>query len=486
MSDPPNAAAGELAADVRAGRHTARELVAASLDRIDATGELNSFITIIEESARERADSIDARVEAGADPGPLAGVPVGIKDLRTRKAGVPNTLGIRALADNVASEDSIGVERLEAAGAVVVGTTSTPAMAHTIKTENRLVGATSTPFDAERSAGGSSGGSAAAVAAGSVRLATGSAIGGSLRVPASCCHVIGLKPTLGVVPEYTSMDGFCAMTPTFVGGPIARCVEDTALLLDVLAGYDGRDPLSVPLGDPDYLAATGRPSGELSVAYSPDLDLQPVESAVRAVVGEALEDLASAGVGVESVDVDLPPYRRLSKAYVTQVGAFFGAFAEQIEAEHGIDFETAAIADTARATATLAEGVETVEERLSNVPRTDAYRAIEAALGDHDALVTPTLTVPPYGKHLADGYPTEIDGESVRGVPTDAMLTWVFNLTGHPAASVPAGFTEDGLPVGLQVVGHRYAETDVLAVAAALERHRPWADAYRGLFDRIG
>ena len=482
MSGLPDAAVGDLAADVRAGRRSARDLVEASLDRIDATDDLNSFITVVGKSARERADAIDARVEAGEDPGPLAGVPVGIKDLRTRKAGVPNTLGIRALADNVASEDSIGVERLEAAGAVIVGTTSTPAMAHTIKTENRLVGATPTPFDPERSAGGSSGGSAAAVATGSVRLATGSDIGGSLRVPAACCSVVGLKPTLGVVPEYTSMDGFCATTPTFVGGPIARRVDDTALLLDVLAGDDGRDPLSVPLGDPDYVAATDRPSGDLSVAYSPNLDLQPVDPVVRAVVDEAVEDLASAGVEVESVGVDLPPYRRLSKAYVTQVGAFFGAFAAQIEAEHGIDVEATDVEDTARATAALAKGVETVEERLSNVSRTDAYRAIEAALGDRDALVTPTLTVPPYGKHLADGYPTEVDGESVRGVPTDAMLTWVFNMTGHPAASVPAGFTDGGLPVGLQVVGHRYAETDVLAVAAALERARPWADAYGDLY----
>ncbi|WP_181691482.1 amidase [Natronomonas sp. LN261] len=474
MSGPLEDSAAEIAAAVRDGRRSPSDPVEVSLGRIDATDELNSFVTVVDEAARDRAEDI-AR---GGNPGPLAGVPVAIKDLRTRKAGVPNTLGIAALADNVARTDSIGVERLEAAGAVVVGTTNTPAMAHTIKTENRLVGATPTPFDTERSAGGSSGGSAAALAAGSVRLATGSDIGGSLRVPASCCSVIGLKPTLGVVPERTAMDGFCAQTPTFVGGPMARSATETALLLDVLAGYDGRDPLSVPLSDPEYVAATERSTETLSVAYSPDLDLQPVAPAVRRVVGEAVEDLASAGVAVESADVDLPPYEELSTAYVTQVGAFFGAFAEQIEAEYGIDFGTADVADTVRSTIALADGVETVDERLRNVPRTAAYRAIESALSGHDALVTPTLSVPPYGKHLADGYPTEIDGESVLGVPTDAMLTWVFNVTGHPAASVPAGFTDTGLPVGLQVVGRRYAETDVLAVAAALERVRPWADAY--------
>jgi amidase len=169
-------------------------------------------------------------------------------------------------------------------------------------------------------------------------------------------------------------------------------------------------------------------------------------------------------------------------AYVRQVGAFFGAFAAQVESAHGIDFETADVEDTLRSTIALADGVETLEERLANVPRTDAYRAIEASFDGHDALVTPTLTVSPYGKSLDDGYPTEIDGQSVLGVPTDAMLTWVFNLTGHPAASVPAGFTDDGLPVGLHVVGRRFAEADVLAVAAALERARPWADAYPDYF----
>lgn len=482
MSSSHDLPVSRLASDVRTGRRSSADLVETALDRIDATADLNAFITVIADDARERAAEIDAAVSSGGDLGPLAGVPVAIKDLRTRKEGVPNTLGLKPLADNVASGDSIAVERLEAAGAVVVGTTSTPALAHTIKTENRLVGATPTPFDTERSAGGSSGGSAAALAAGAIRLATGSDVGGSLRVPASCCNVVGFKPTLGVVPEYTSMDGFCAQTPALVGGPMARTVDDVALMLDVLSGRDDRDPLSVPLGETAYVDATDRPVDDLSIAYSPNLGLQPVAPAVRETVGDAVDDLAAAGATVESVDVDLPPYEALSMAYVRQVGAFFGAFAAQVESAHGIDFETADVEDTLRSTIALSDGVETLEERLANVPRTDAYRAIEASFDGHDALVTPTLTVPPYGKSLDDGYPTEIDGQSVLGVPTDAMLTWVFNLTGHPAASVPAGFTDDGLPVGLQVVGRRFAEADVLAVAAALERARPWADAYPDYF----
>ena len=486
MTGPSEPSVRTLAAAVRRGERSATDLVEASLDHIEATASLNAYVTVIGDDARARAERIDTMVARGSDPGPLAGVPVAIKDLRTRKAGVPNTLGLKPLENTVATEDSIGVERLEAAGAVVVGTTSTPALAHTIKTENRLVGATPTPFDLERSAGGSSGGSAAALASGSVRLATGSDIGGSLRVPASCSNVVALKPTLGVVPECTAFDGFCGQTPFFVNGPMARTVEDVALLLEVLAGDDPRDPLSVPLGETAYPEATERATSELAVAYSPNLDLQPVDPTVRRTVDDAVEALADAGVTVRPADVSLPPYEAFSKAYVRHVGAFFSAFAAQVEAEYDLAFDDIDVEETARATIALADGVETTDERLGNVPRTEAYRAIEAALEGHDALVTPTLTVPPYGKHLADGYPTEIDGQSVLGVPTDVMLTWVFNMTGHPAASVPAGVTDDGLPVGLQVVGRRFAEEDVLAVAAAFERARPWADAYPDITDARG
>ncbi|WP_245549703.1 amidase [Natronococcus occultus] len=463
---------------MRTGTLSALDLVETALERIEATAELNAFITVLEDSARERAREADRAADRGEDLGPLHGVPVAIKDLRSRKAGVRNTMGLAPLADNVADEDSIAVERLEAAGAIVVGTTSTPALGHTIKTENRIVGATPTPFDHDRSAGGSSGGSAAALAVGTVPLATGSDIGGSLRVPAACCNVIGLKPTFGLVPERVSSDGFSTHSPFFVGGPMARTPEDVAVFLDVLAGQDGRDPFSVPRRKTDYVAATDRSTADLDVAYSPNLDLQPIAPAVRETVDAAVGDLATAGATVDTVDVSLPPYEELSMAYVEQVGVFFSSFAQQLAEQYEIDFETADVAETVRSTIALGAGTDATAERLQNVTRTAAYDGIENALDGYDVLVTPTLTVPPYSKHLADGYPTEIDGQSVMGVPTDAMLTWVFNLTGHPAASVPAGFTDDGLPVGLQIVGRRFAETDILSVAGAIERARPWTDRY--------
>lgn len=478
MADTITTSLRDLAAAIRDGEMSSAAVVDDVLERIGATEELNAYVTVLEESARERAREADRAAAAGEDLGPLHGVPVAIKDLRDRKAGVRNTLGLAALSENVATEDSITVERLEAAGAVIVGTTNTPALAHTIKTDNRLVGATATPFDRERSAGGSSGGSAAAVAAGLARLATGSDIGGSLRVPASCCNVIGLKPSFGRIPSNSRLESFDSHSPFMVGGPIARSAADVALGFEIMAGPDHRDPLSVPRGDDDVLEALERPTDDLSVAYSPDLNLQPVAPVVRETVEAAVDDLAAAGAAVDTVDVSLPDVDVLRRAYYTQVGGYFAAVATRVEEQYGIDFETADVEETVRSTISLGADLDPLEERLANGPRVEAYDAIEAALEGADVLVTPTLTVPPYGKHLRDRYPTEIDGYEVAGIPTDAMLTWVFNLTGHPAASVPAGLTDDGLPVGLQVVGRRYAESDVLAAARALERARPWSQHY--------
>ncbi|MXR50076.1 amidase [Halovenus sp. WSH3] len=478
MDDPIGASATALADAIRAGELSAETVLDAHLDRIADHEELNAFVTVIEDSAREQARRADEAAEAGESLGPLHGVPVAIKDLMQRKAGVRNTLGLAPLSDHVAETDSVTVERLEAAGAVILGTTNTPALGHTIKTDNRLQGSTPTPFDDGHSAGGSSGGSAAALAAGLTTIATGSDIGGSLRVPASCCHVASIKPTFGRVPsDSEGLDRFNDHSPFLVLGPLARSVEDVALAYDLLAGPDDRDPFSVP-ETPPVSDRIDRPAAQFSVAYSPDLDLQPVAPEVRETVGGAVDDLASAGATVDERDPDLPSYAELSEAYMAQVGLSFAAIATQIEERFGIDFETADVVDTVPSTIALGKSADALETQLQNVPRTAAYDAIEAVLDEYDVLVTPTLTVPPYSRDLADGYPTEIDGEEVMGVPTDQMLTWVFNMTGHPVAAVPAGRTDDGLPVGLQIVGRRYAEADVLAVATAIEEARPWAAEY--------
>jgi Asp-tRNA(Asn)/Glu-tRNA(Gln) amidotransferase A subunit family amidase len=474
--------ASDLAGAVRAGERSPVDLVEAFLDRIDdRNDDLNAYVTVLADEARERAREAERAVESGADLGPLHGVPVAIKDLHQTKAGVPNTKGLVALADNVAEETSLLVERLEAAGAIVLGTTNTPELGHTMRTDNELLGPTPTPFDpaGEYNAGGSSGGSAAALADGLCALATGSDVGGSLRNPAACCHVAAVKPTFGLVPKDRRPDGFSSHTPTGVLGPMARTVEDLALLLTVLAGRDDVDPFSAQDPVVDYVAATDRPAEEFSVAYTPDLDTFPVEPVVRSVCRTAVDDLAAAGVTVDEVPVEGPTKGDLTFAYGTEATVLFAHSANLLESEFDVDVTGAdAVSDTLVQTVTMGQGQDAADYLGTNTVRTALYDAVEAVLADHDALAMPTLSTPPLTHD--EPYPTQVDGETTGGLPMDWGLTWPFNLTGHPVVCVPAGLTDDGLPVGLQLVGRRFAEADLLGIAAALERERPWMDHYPG------
>ncbi|MFB6163631.1 MAG: amidase [Haloarculaceae archaeon] len=475
--------ATEVAAAVRAGQRSPVDLVDAALERIAEQDDLNAFVSVLEDEARERAREAESAVEAGEDLGPLHGVPIAIKDLFQPKAGVPNTMGLAPLADNVADHTALIVERLEDAGAIVLGTTNTPELGHTMRTYNELVGPTATPFDPdrERNAGGSSGGSAAALAAGLVALATGSDVGGSLRIPASCCGVVSVKPTLGLIPKDTRPDGWNNHTPVGVLGPLARTVDDVALMLSVLVGRDDVDPFSVPAPDVDYTAATDRSVDDLSVGYTPDLDTFAVAQSVRTVCGDAVDDLAAAGPAVERVSVDAPAHSELTYAYGSEATPLFAATAKWLEDEYDLDVTGAdreALSNTFVQTVRMGQGHEVVEYLQTSEIQTELYDAVEAVLADHDALAMPVTATPPLEHHEA--FPSEIDGERVTSLPMNWGLAWPFNMTGHPVVTVPAGLTDDGLPIGLQLVGSRFDEPTLLALAGALENERPWADAYPG------
>jgi amidase len=467
---------------VKAGEESPVALVDAVLERIEARNELsNAYVTVIADEAREMAEAAERAVETGEDLGPLHGVPLALKDLYAHKEGVRTTYGAKPFADNVAERDAIITERLEAAGAIPLGKTNTPEFGHKPRTDNELVGPTGTPFARDRIAGGSSGGSAAALADGIATIATGSDVGGSLRVPASCCHVASVKPTLGLIPKASRPDAFSSHTPTGVMGPMARSVGDLAVLLDVLVGPDHRDPLSVPHPGDDYTAALDRPTEDLSVAYSLDLDMFTIEEPVRDAVDDAVEALADAGAAVDDVTIDGPGKMDLQYAFSVQATAKFATLAREIDEETGMDLVEDYADEMSRSfvnTVLMGQGHEAVEHNVQNVTRTAMYDAIEDVVEGHDALVCPTLAVPPFP--LDDPDPTEIAGEPANGTLTDWSLPWVFNVTGHPVVCVPAGLTDDGLPVGLQIVGQRYAEADLLAVAAAFERANPWAETYPG------
>lgn len=474
----------DLALRIRRGDLSPVEVVEAHLDRIAELDEaINAYVRILDDRARAAAREAKAAVEAGDRLGPLHGVPVAIKDLED-VAGVPTTCGSKPMADAVATENSLVVDRLLDAGAIVLGKTNTPEYGHKGTTDNRLVGPTSTPFDTSNNAGGSSGGSAAAVAAGLAPVAQGSDGGGSVRIPSAFCGVFGIKPTYRRIARPSRPDGF-THTPFSQLGPHSRTVRDTALLLDVLAGPHPGDPMVAPADGTDFLAATDRGIDGLSVAYSPDLGVYPVEDPVRDTVEDALSAFERAGADVSTVDVTYRGRTRaeIEEAWLAGFRVKFGALVENKLAE-GIDYLGEDRSDVTPEFAAMAEAgteMNAVDyKRMDNV-RTDAFLGIQEVFEDHDLLVAPTLAVESVenvpGTDTGTVGPSEVAGESVDPL-IGWCLTYLFNLTGHPVANVPAGCTASGMPVGMQVAAPRFDDGDVLAASAAVERVRPWADSY--------
>jgi aspartyl-tRNA(Asn)/glutamyl-tRNA(Gln) amidotransferase subunit A len=463
----------------RRGDRDPTETVETYLDRIEAEDDdLTAFVTVTDDLAREGADRAAAAAGDAApdDLGRLHGVPVALKDLGDLVEGVRNTWGCRLFDEYEAERTAVAVQRLRDAGAVVLGKTNTPEFGHAGITTNHLVGPTANPFDADRNAGGSSGGSAAAVAAGLAPAALGSDAGGSVRIPAALCGVVGVKPSYGLVPMDSRPNAFGGHTHHVVRGPITRTVEDAALLLDVLAGPHPDDPESVPV-DVDFRAAHDRTrDGGLDdwrIAYSPDLDVFQVDDAVRTVVEDALAGFEAAGATVDEVTVDHGlGLGVLAETVVTTFTVDLEAIAETLRQSEGVDLREHGdeLSDTFVSFLEGAEGVGTRDLAATGIVRTRLYDAVEAVLADYDALVTPPVgsTAPPL----------EMDEAAYADWSGTQVLTWPFNWTGHPAVSVPAGMADDGLPVGLQIVGPRYADDDLLQAAAAFERERPWHDRY--------
>jgi len=478
------APATDLADRIARGDLSPVELVETHLDRIDAHDDaLNAYVHVAADRAREAAREAERAVADGAELGPLHGLPVAVKDLND-VAGMPTTDGSVPLADDVPETSEPLVERLEAAGAIVLGKTNTPEFGHKGTTDNRLFGPTSTPFAPDRNAGGSSGGSAAAVTAGLAPLAQGTDGGGSIRIPSSWCGCYGIKPTWRRVPRRYRPNGF-SHTPFSDAGPHARTVADAALMLDAVSGLHPTDPMVSPDDDVDYLSAVDRPIDGLDVAYSPDLDVFPVDERVAAVVEDAAYAFEEAGATVTEVDLGLDYSRdRIIDAYLTGFQVGYAELAATLKRTRGIDYLGDDRTDACPAFVDLIEAgreYSAVEYRRADVVRTGVFDAVQSLFESYDLLVSPTLAVPPVENAGADEQtlgPTTVAGESVDPL-VGWCLTYPFNMTGHPAANVPAGFTDGDLPVGLQLVGPRYDEGTVLAASAAFERVRPWHDGVR-------
>jgi len=466
-----------LAAAVRSGERSARSVVEEHLETIrSGEPEIHAFNLVLADEALAAADEVDRRVAAGEDPGPLAGVPVALKDNMCTR-GVPTTCSSRILEGWLPPYDATVVERLAAAGAVVVGKTNLDEFAMGSSTENSAFGVTRNPLDPTRVPGGSSGGSAAAVAAGFAPLALGSDTGGSIRQPAALCGVVGVKPTYGAVSRY-GLVAFASSLDQI--GPFARTVSDAALLLETIGGHDPRDSTSIPEPAADLTEVLGRGVEGLRIGVIEELSgdgLEGIADDVRSRLGEAVSALDAAGATVETTSVPSTVYG-LSAYYVIAPAEASSNLARYDGVRYGLRVDAPNAGDMNTATRTAGFGDE-VKRRImlgtyalsagyydayygkSQKVRTLIVQDFARAYEEFDLLLCPTAptTAFPIGEKTAD--PMTMYLNDVCTIPS--------NLAGHPAMSVPFGVGDDGMPVGVQVLAPAMGERTMFQAAAVLE-----------------
>ena len=449
----------EMARLVRQGEVSPVELVQSSLDAIEETEpRVNAYSAVFADDARSCAAALEKEARAKSFRGPFHGVPVGIKDLFLVD-GYKTQRGSRLYVDSVATETAPAVERILAAGAVMVGKTTTPELGWKAASNSPLSGVTRNPWDVARTAGGSSAGSAVAVADGTVPLTLGSDGGGSMRVPASFCGIFSLKPTLGRVPTYP-------LSPTehlSHAGPMTNSVEDYALALDVLQGPDTRDPQSLPDAGLSYHATLGD-LPRLRCVLAPTLFGASVAPGVAAVIADAFAQIKT-NLPVEIVDanIDWPDPIDVFDALWVARGALYG----------GLKPEDIAQLDPGFARMVARAPAIKLENHFRTLQARAAFnRSVARSFEEFDLLVMPMVPIEPFAAE-GDG---PADMENDRPVPWARWtpFSYPFNLTGQPAASVPCGWSPSGLPVGLQVIGRRFADESVLQFCAAWEEHFRW------------
>jgi amidase len=449
-ADPTSLSARAVVAMLRAGEVSAVELVEAALRRIEATdGPLNALPTVCGERAFECA----ARASRAT---PLAGLPLAVKDL-TDVAGVRTTYGSPIYARHVPELSDILVERLEAGGGTVLAKSNTPEFGAGGNTFNEVFGETRNPWDLSRTCGGSSGGSAAALATHQVWLATGSDLGGSLRTPASFCGVVGLRPSPGLVARGPSDRPF---DPLSVEGPMARDVADAALMLDVMAGAHPEDPISYDPPGGSFLSAAEEARRPGRIAYSDDLGITPVATEVRSACRSAVDRLAAAGFDIEEACPDLSTapktFQRLRAAgFAADLASEYDTHRDRLKpdiiwnVEQGLQLPPAELAEAERERGAL-------------------FQRMAAFLERYDLLICPAACVLPFD--VRTRWVDEVDGVRLENYVEWLRITSAITLTASPVVALPAGFTEAGLPVGLQLVGRNRGEHALLRHAAAVEQ----------------
>lgn len=449
--------ATEQRALILAREVSSRELTQTHLDWIEQINPaVNAICTLVPDLALEQADAVDDALRRGERPGALCGLPAAIKDL-VNTAGIRTTHGSPLFAANVPAHDALHVARMKQAGAVILGKTNTPEWGAGSQTFNALFGTTVTPYDLSRTSGGSSGGAAAALASRMLPLADGSDLGGSLRNPAAFCNVVGFRPSSGRVPAPERLSGW---NPMSVLGPMGRTVDDVGLLLSVMAGADPRDPLSRVEDPAQYAQDLEASQSGRRIAFSEDLGFLPVAGPVRSAFRGAAASFEEIGAVVESAAPDLRDAPEIFQ--ILRAHAFAGSFGSIYQSSQRDKLKDTVQWNIERGLAQTGADLARAENG-----HTVVYRRMLDFFADWDFLVLPTTQVPPFPK-------TQEWVQEIEGTRFENYLQWmeicsVITVTGCPSVSMPCGFTEDGLPVGLQIVGPPFSDLAVLQMARAFE-----------------
>jgi len=457
-SDPAEMTALELATLYREGSLSPVEAARACLQRIGRHNDaVNAFCLVDEEATLDAARRAEERFRRLQPLGLMDGIPVGVKDMFVSR-GWPNRKGSAVIPDTPCQEDAPVVAALRRQGYVPLGRTTTPEFGWKGVTDSPLFGITGNPYDPAKTSGGSSGGSAAAIPLGMAPVALGTDAGGSIRIPAGFCGVVGHKPTLGRVPMWPAS----AFAPLAHPGPLAWTVEDAALLMNIMCEPDRRDT-TLPPGDADFLEALAGGIGGWRVAYSPDLGFARVDAEVAAAVERAVRVLEDLGARVERTD---PGFSDPRAAFDV---LFFGGAANalrEIPPEQRARMDAGLVeAAEAREDLTMLDYLGAMNQRAALMEHMEQFHC------DHDLLVTPTLPIPAFtaGLEVPEGWHD-------RRWPSWTPLTYPFNMTGQPACSVPCGYTGTGLPIGLQFIGPRHGDAAVLRAAHAYQLAEPLTD----------
>ncbi len=443
---------------------TSQEITETIIERIEKINPLiNAYCTPTFETARDMAKQADHAVKNGEKLGLLHGIPTSIKDLFLTK-GIRTTFGSMIYEHNIPEDDEVVVKRLKEAGIVLLGKTNTPEFGYAGVTHNLVFGKSRNPWNTERIPGGSTGGGAAAVASGLGPLTLGNDGGGSVRIPAACCGVFGHKPSLGRVPIFPRRE-LHAESYVHVG-PIVRYVKDAALMLDAIKGPHDGDRYSLPDDNTSYLDNISKKPDKLKIGYSLDLGYAKIiDPDIEKNIITSVEKFDEIDWRVENVKLKI---KKPNTAFYTFYTADYAydLKSKLKEWRDKIDPELIKMVDAGF-------GYSGLDVMRAMSQRTKLYEAFYEFFKSYDILITPTIAIPPF--ELGIFYPPQINGKNVS--PTAWMpFTFPFNITGHPAASIPCGWTDEGLPIGMQIVGNRFKDLLVLQVSQAFEEIAPWQE----------